>query len=122
LLGSYEVGNVHQINLAAILELNRRSTFPALRKRVDSAHFGHDVNANQTQIRPATAKVDSQTQIQVLLFKGRNSYHFCLKIVERPLQQTEIGASSQHGNVGIAAKLGRAVEHARLPPHKQVAN
>ena len=42
-----------------------------------------------------------------------------LQFVERGGQATEIHLVSHNHNIAVSAKLGRAVEHARLPAHKQ---
>ena len=41
---------------------------------------------------------------------------------ERPAQAREVRGVGEDGEVGVAAKLGRAVEHARLSAHEQGAD
>ncbi|MFZ4643766.1 MAG: hypothetical protein ACOYMU_10505 [Phycisphaerales bacterium] len=44
------------------------------------------------------------------------------QVGERLAQSRKIGRVSHDGEIGVAAKLGRAVEYARLPAHEQRAD
>jgi hypothetical protein len=54
--------------------------------------------------------------------KWRDRNRFGLEFRQSFSQSREIGNVCDDGEIRIAAKLGRAVEHARLPAHEQCAD
>ena len=62
------------------------------------------------------------TSAQILQLKRRHRDGFGIKLGQRLSQTRQIGGISVNGEVGIAAKLGRAVKHASLSAHEQGAD
>lgn len=99
--------------------LNRSSAFPERFKVVTAPHFRHDIQSNAKGVGMLTAKVDRVSCLQIFPLGWRNGNACGLQFVERGGQATEIHLVSHNHNIAVSAKLGRAVEHARLPAHKQ---
>ena len=69
-----------------------------------------------------TAEMNGVTAAEEFQFKWRDGDRFGLQFCERLAQAREIGGVSKDGEIRVAAKLGRAVEHARLSAHEQGAD
>jgi hypothetical protein len=63
-------------------------------------------------------EVNRVPSLQILMFEGRHGDHPGLELIERVLKTIEVLAGGQDGEIGVAAKLGCAVQHARLTAHQ----
>jgi hypothetical protein len=68
------------------------------------------------------AKMDGVAAPEMFEGKRRNGDGFGLQFGERLAQTREIGGVGEDDKTSVAAKLGRAVKHARLSAHEQGAN
>ena len=84
------------------------------------------LDITSTRIRKASgmlaAKMDGVAAPEIFQFKRRDGDGFGLQVRQRLPQPREIGRVGEDGEVRVAAKLGRAVEHARLSAHEQGAD
>jgi hypothetical protein len=69
-----------------------------------------------------TAEVNSKTAAKVLHLEGWNGNNLGLQIVKRLSQPGKVVTIGKNGEIGVAAKFGCAVEHARLAAHEQNAD
>src|SRR5882672_5714969 len=67
-------------------------------------------------------KMDGVASTKIFQFEWRNGDGFGLKLSHRFPQTREVGGVCENGEIGIAAKLGRAVKYAGLSAHEQGAN
>ena len=68
------------------------------------------------------SKRDGVAAPEIFWFKRRDGDRFGQQIGEGPAQPGDVGGVSQYRKVRVAAKLGRAVKHARLSAHEQGAD
>jgi hypothetical protein len=68
------------------------------------------------------AEMEGVAAPQIFQSKRRNGNGLGAQIGERPPEPREICGIGENGEVGVAAKLGRAVKHARLTAHEQGAD
>ena len=69
-----------------------------------------------------TSKMDCMSFSQVLGLEWGNRDNFRLELAHRLAKPRQILRGRQDSEVGIAAKLGCAVEYARLAAHQQRAH
>lgn len=70
----------------------------------------------------STAKMHRMPSQQESRFEWRNGDTFRLKFQQSIGQTLEVFSPDEDHHIAILAKLRRAVKHAGLPPHKQVAD
>src|ERR1700722_1521194 len=68
------------------------------------------------------AEMDCVSLAKILQGKWRNGDGLGLKFGECLAQSRQVGGVGKDDEIGVAAKLGRAVKHARLSAHEQGAD
>ena len=122
LLGSDQVGQRHEIAREPAGQGDRRAASPQRRERRHTTHPGHDVDAHVKGVRMPAAEMHGVAPPQILKPERRNGNDFCLQIRQGAAEPGEIASVGEHDEVGVPAKLRRAVEHARLPSHEEGAD
>ena len=94
----------------------------SLSNGIHAAHFGHHIHAHPQGFGMLAAKMDGVAAAEKFQFKRRDGDGFGLQFGQRLSQPREVGGVGEDGEVRVAAKLGRAVKHARLSAHEQGAD
>lgn len=122
LLGPDEVGQRHEIAREPVGQGDRRAARPQGRERRHATHPGHDVDAHVKGLRMPAAEMHGVAPPQMLEPEGRDGNDPCLQIRKGAAEAGEIASVGEDDEVGVSAKLRRAVEYARLSPHEEGAD
>ena len=122
LLGSDEVGQRQEIAREPVGQGDCRAASPQGRERRHATHSGHDIDAHVKGVRMPAAEVHGVAPPQMLEPEGRDGDDRCLQIRQGAAEAGEIASVGEDDEVGVSAKLRRAVEHARLSSHEEGAD
>ena len=103
----------------AVRKFEGRAPLPKVGKGGHAAHAGHDIHPHARGLGMMAAKVDGKAGVEVDGIERRDGNLLRLQLVERRLQAGEVFRVGENRQIGIAAKLGRAVKHAGLPAHEK---
>jgi hypothetical protein len=118
-LRANEIRKRQNVNGEPVGQADGCATAPKDRERVDSPEGRHDIDAHPRNVRVMAAKLNGVSAPEVPDAKGWYRDHFGVECGERPTQSGQIRRVSEDDEIGIAAKLRRAVQHARLSAHEE---
>jgi hypothetical protein len=119
LLGLHQIGQRQQVVFVAIRRLDGRAPHPQDIEGLHAAHGRHDVDPHACRIRMTTAKVQGMAATQIFHLERRQRDRLGVETSQRRAKALEVAGGRQDGEVGVATKFRRAVEHARLAAHQQ---
>jgi len=93
------------------------SAAPEDGKSGQAPQSGHQIHPQTATAGRATPEMNRVSSAQVPWLQRRYRDAAGLEFPQRSLETRQIGRIRQDGKVGVAAKLGAAVKHARLPAH-----
>ena len=118
----HQIRQGKQIALRPIRERQGGAAAPQPGKPVHAAQGGHHIHPHPSGFRVLASKVERMASPEVFKLKRRNGDGVGLKFGQCLAQPHQICGIRQNQEVGIPAKLGCAVEHARLSAHEQGAD
>ena len=83
---------------------------------------GHHLHTYPQRFWMVAAKMDGVAAPKIFQFKGGDGDGFGHQIGECFAQPHKIRGVGENGEISVAAKFGRAVEHARLSAHEEGAD
>ena len=120
LLGLHQVLDAKQFIDDSFGVLNGGSASPERFEIVTAPHLRHHVKSDTGGVTVLATEVDRVPAIQVAPIGRWNCNAVGLQFIECRREAIQVRFVGDDHNVTVSAKLGRAVEYACLPAHKQV--
>jgi hypothetical protein len=108
-LGPHQVRQGQELDPQPVRDLDRRPPRPDLGERGDPAEDGHDVDSQAVGVRVGGPEVQGVAAAQVVPVRGRDGDAGRPQLGQRRRQPGQVLRVGEYVQVGVPAKLRRAV-------------